>query len=65
MLDLKFIRENKEKVKEAVKNKNEKTDVDLILSLDEKRRSLLSEADELKHQKNVVTEKIAQRKLKE
>jgi len=59
MLDLKFIRENVEKVKEAVKNKNEKTDIDLILSLDEKRRSLLSQADELKHQRNVVTEKIA------
>ncbi|MCJ7577434.1 MAG: serine--tRNA ligase [candidate division Zixibacteria bacterium] len=62
MLDLKFIRENVEKVKEAVKNKNEKTDVELILSLDEKRRSLLSEANELKHQRNVVTEKIAQMK---
>jgi seryl-tRNA synthetase len=62
MLDLKFIRENVEKVKEAVKNKNEKTDVDLILSLDKKRRLLLSEADELKHQKNVVSEKIAQLK---
>ncbi|MCK4385843.1 MAG: serine--tRNA ligase, partial [candidate division Zixibacteria bacterium] len=59
MLDLKFIRENVNKVKEAVKNKNEKTDVDLILSLDEKRRSLLSEADKLKHQRNVVSEKIA------
>jgi seryl-tRNA synthetase len=62
MLDLKFIRENKEKVKEAVKNKNEKIDVDLLLALDEKRRSLLSEADELKHQKNVVTEKISRMK---
>jgi seryl-tRNA synthetase len=62
MLDLKFIRENVKKVKEAVKNKNEKTDIDLILSLDEKRRSLLSEGDELKHQKNLVTEKIAQMK---
>jgi seryl-tRNA synthetase len=60
MLDLKFIRENVDKVKEAVKNKNEKTDVDLILSLDEKRRSLLSEADKLKHQRNIVSEKIAQ-----
>jgi seryl-tRNA synthetase len=62
MLDLRFIRENVDKVKEAVKNKNEKTDIDLILSLDEKRRSLLSLADELKHQRNVVTEKIAQMK---
>jgi seryl-tRNA synthetase len=62
MLDLKFIRENVERVKEAVKNKNEKTDIDLILSLDEKRKSLLSKGDELKHQKNLVTEKIAQMK---
>lgn len=62
MLDLKFIRENVGRVKEAVKNKNEKTDIGLILSLDEKRRSLLSEGDELKHQKNLVTEKIAQLK---
>ncbi len=59
MLDLKFIRENSDKVKQAVRNKNEKTDIDLILSLDEKRRSLLTQADELKHQKNMVSDKIA------
>ncbi len=62
MLDLKFIRENADRVKLAVKNKNEKTDVDLILSLDQKRRTLLSEADRLKHERNVVSEKIAQLK---
>ena len=62
MLDLKFIRENLDKVKEGAKNKNEKADLDLILSLDEKRRSLLSEADRLKHQRNVVSQKIAQMK---
>jgi seryl-tRNA synthetase len=59
MLDLKFIRENVDKVKEAIRNKGEKTDLDLLLSLDEKRRSLLLQADELKHQKNVVSDKIA------
>ncbi|MGB8658005.1 MAG: serine--tRNA ligase [Candidatus Zixiibacteriota bacterium] len=59
MLDLKFIRENADKVKDAVRNKNEKTDIDLILSLDERRRSLLSQADELKHRKNVVSDQIA------
>ncbi|HEX7401020.1 MAG TPA: serine--tRNA ligase [candidate division Zixibacteria bacterium] len=59
MLELKFMRENADLVKQATKNKNEKTDVDLILSLDEKRRALLTEADELKHQKNVVSDKIA------
>ncbi|MCK4223715.1 MAG: serine--tRNA ligase [candidate division Zixibacteria bacterium] len=62
MLDLKFIRENTGKVREAIKNKGEKADVDLLLSLDEKRRSLLMQADELKHQRNVVSEKIARMK---
>jgi seryl-tRNA synthetase len=62
MLDLKFIRENVDRVKEAVKNKNDKTDVDLILALDEKRRSLLSQGDHLKHERNVTSEKIAQMK---
>lgn len=62
MLDLKFIRENSEKVREAAKNKGEKVDVDLLLSLDEKRRTLLLQADKLKHQRNVVSDKIAHMK---
>jgi seryl-tRNA synthetase len=62
MLDLKFVRENPDKVKEAAKNKGENTDVDLLLDLDEKKRKLLTRADELKHQRNVVSEKIARMK---
>ncbi len=62
MLDLRFIRENSDMVREAIKNKGEKADVDLLLSLDRKRRSLLMKVDELRHQKNVVSEKIAQMK---
>jgi len=62
MLDLKFIRENTDIVREAIRNKGEKADLDLLLSLDQKRRSLLSQADELKHQRNVVSEEIARMK---
>jgi len=62
MLDLKFIRENADAVREAVKNKGEKADLDRLLNLDEKRRSLLGQADELKHERNVVSEKIARMK---
>ena len=40
MLDLKFIRENPEAVKQGIKNKNEKDRVDEIIELDEKRRNL-------------------------
>ncbi len=38
MLDIQFIRENPEKVKEAAKNKNIAVDVDKLLPLDHKRR---------------------------
>ena len=62
MLDLKFIRENSEKVREAARNKGEKVDVDLLVNLDEKRRTLLLQADKLKHQRNVVSDKIAHMK---
>ena len=37
MLDLKFIRENRDLVKEGMKNKNQKIDIDGLLTLDEER----------------------------
>ena len=43
MLDLKFIRENLDLVKQGVKNKREKVDLDRLVSLDAKRRKILQE----------------------
>src|SRR3989338_10079258 len=48
MLDIKFIRENAELIKEAAKKKYFKTDVDRLLAIDEKRRALISEIDEMR-----------------
>jgi len=62
MLDIKFIRENPELVKQGIKNKNEKDRVDEILELDEKRRKIISKAEELKAEKNKVSSKIPQMK---
>ena len=62
MLDLKFIRENPEAVKQGIKNKNEKDRVDEIISLDEKRRSLISKTDELKAKRNQVSQQVGQMK---
>jgi seryl-tRNA synthetase len=62
MLDLKFIRKNPEIVKEAVKNKNEKADIDKFLALDEKRREVISHVEELKRKKNEVSKQIGQLK---
>jgi len=62
MLDIKLIRENPELVKQGIQNKNEKDRVDEILVLDEKRRKIISEAEELKANKNKVSAKIPQMK---
>jgi seryl-tRNA synthetase len=62
MLDLKFIRQNPDIVKKAVKDKAEKVDVDSFLKLDEKRRKILVKSDELKNQRNIFSDKIAQMK---
>jgi len=62
MIDLKSLREDPDIYRAAIRNKNESADIDAILSLDEKRRELLQSGNELKHQRNVVSEEIGQKK---
>lgn len=62
MLDLKFVRENPEAVKQGVTNKNEKDTVDEILKLDEERRANLQKVEELKAKRNKVSQEVAQLK---
>jgi seryl-tRNA synthetase len=62
MLDLKFIRENPDLVKNAVKNKNESADIDKILELDKNRRDIIGEVEQLKALRNKVSEQIAAKK---
>jgi len=52
MLDIKFIRENKDKIKDAIKNKNIKLNLDELLRLDKKRRILLDKIDKLRTKRN-------------
>ncbi|MFN3694347.1 MAG: serine--tRNA ligase, partial [Ignavibacterium sp.] len=58
MLDLKLIRENPEKVKQGIANKNEKDRVDEILELDKHRRELIAQSEELKAKRNQVSAEI-------
>ena len=59
MLDLKFIRENTDKVKKAIKDRGLTVDINRLLSLDEKRRKVLKEVEDIKHKKNVASDEIA------
>lgn len=52
MLDIKYIREHLEEVKRGVAAKGFKVDFDKIISLDEKRRALQKEVDEMRASKN-------------
>ncbi len=62
MLDLKYIRNNVEKVKKAIELKNDHADIDRLLALDNDRRKMLTEVEELKHQRNKVSEDIGRMK---
>ncbi|MFH0734299.1 MAG: serine--tRNA ligase [bacterium] len=62
MLDLKYIRENPELVKQGVESKNEKSTVDEVLALDKQRRENLTKAEELKAKKNKVSQDVARMK---
>ncbi|OGN32709.1 MAG: hypothetical protein A3I92_00235 [Candidatus Yanofskybacteria bacterium RIFCSPLOWO2_02_FULL_43_10b] len=52
MLDIKLIRQNPEKIKEALEKRPVKVEVDKILELDIRRRSLTAELDESRAEQN-------------
>ncbi len=59
MLDIKFIRENKDLVKEAIKNRNLKLDINELIMLDEEHRKLLVQVEELKARRNKANDEIS------
>ncbi|MDO4872261.1 MAG: serine--tRNA ligase [bacterium] len=54
MLDIKFIRENLEQVKKDTLAKGYKTDVDAVLALDDERKKINQQADELRARRNQI-----------
>jgi len=62
MLDIKYIRENPDKVKAGIANKNEKGNVDELLTLDEERRNIIVQVEEFKAMRNKVSTQIPKMK---
>ena len=58
MLDIKFIRQNPEKVKEKCKSKGFKVEIEKILELDEKKRATLKSLENLRAQKNRISKEL-------
>ncbi len=59
MLDIKFIRENKDIVRAAAEKKHIAIDIDRLLALDEKRRALIAETDEMRRAHKEASDKVA------
>ena len=58
MLDIKFIRENPDLIKEAARKKHIDFNVDELISIDQKRLEKLSIVESLRAEQNIVSDKI-------
>ena len=63
MLDLKFVRNNLDEVKERLANRGEDlSELDRFGKLDDQRRELIQKTETLKQKRNSVSEEVAKRK---
>ncbi|MDP3724123.1 MAG: serine--tRNA ligase [bacterium] len=65
MIDIKFIRENAEKVKAALNRRGVDVDLESVLKLDEEKRSLMQEVETLRFTRNTLADAIAKLPEKE
>lgn len=54
MLDIRYVRENKDRVKEFTEQKGYAVEVDRVLELDQERREIQQKADELRQKRNEI-----------
>lgn len=59
MLDAKFVIENAETVKAAMKTRSGEYNVDIVLELDAKRKEILKEVEQLKAERNRASQEVA------
>ena len=62
MLDIKLIRENPEKINELLKRRNPELSIDAVLEVDEERRQIQTQADELRAKRKNDSQKIGMMK---
>ncbi len=64
MLDIKLIRDNPELIRQGLAKRNQTTNIDSLLELDQQRRSIIFEVEKFKAERNRVSEEISQLKKK-
>jgi len=63
MLDIKFIRQNPDIIKEGCRKKQVKVDIDRLLEVDKKRREVLQALEDMRAQKNKSSKEISGTKV--
>lgn len=58
MIDIKYVRQNPDKVKEGCRTKNATVDIDRLLEVDKKRRETIQALDDMRAQKNKASKEI-------
>jgi seryl-tRNA synthetase len=64
MLDIKFVRDNRDAVERMLEQRGYDMDLQTILSQDQQRREAIQEVESLKHERKLVSDQIAQIKKK-
>ena len=59
MLEIKFIRQNLGDVQKAVDHRGDRIDWEALIGADDTRKAILQEIEQLRHQRNVVSDQIA------
>ena len=62
MLDIRVIRSNPEEIKRKLSRRGQEFRIDEVLKLDEQRRQVIYQVEELKSRKNKVSEEVAELK---
>ena len=65
MLDMKYVKDHKEEIKKAIKDKRVDLDLDQLLNLDDERLKLLRETERLSAEKNKLNDLIRKAKTAE
>ncbi|OGF52284.1 serine--tRNA ligase [Candidatus Giovannonibacteria bacterium RIFCSPLOWO2_02_FULL_43_11b] len=65
MLDIKFIRENPDLLKQAISKRHYNFDLERLLKIDEVRRGLIKEVESLREEQNKASENFSKEKLED
>jgi seryl-tRNA synthetase len=65
MLDIKFIRQNKDLVRQKLTERGQVLNLDEFIRLEEQRRNILQEVEALRNERNTVSKQVGEKKKRQ